>query len=165
LRRLKKQLQIENYQLKLDILKFVFILMRVMVFGTFDNLHPGHENYFLQASRFGALLIVIVARDKNVLQIKGRLPRQTEMDRVKGARAALKKLNIPGRAVLGGLKNRWQVLKKYQPKVIALGYDQQVDLKKLKSELSQARLFCKIKRLKAYQPERYKSSYCLDKTK
>jgi len=135
--------------------------MRVMVFGTFDNFHPGHSDYFRQARRFGDELVVVVARDKNVLKIKGRLPREDEKIRVRNVRLALSELKIRGKAVLGGLLNRWLVLKKYQPEVIALGYDQQVDLKRLKSEILKFRLFCKVKRLRAYYPEKYKSSYCL----
>lgn len=136
-----------------------------MVFGTFDNLHPGHLNYFKQARRFGGELIIIVARDKNVLKIKGRRPQQNEKLRARKIRTACKELGYQGKVVLGSLTNQWAVLEKYQPEVICLGYDQQVDLKKLKSELVKARLFCKIKRLKAYRPEKYKSSYYRDKIK
>jgi len=142
--------------------------MRVMVFGTFDNLHPGHLNYFWQARRFGAKgieldnveLIIIVARDKNVLQIKGKLPHQKERIRVAKVREALRLANWSGRAVLGSPSNQWLVLKKYQPQIVALGYDQRTDIKKLKEVLAGAGLFCKIKRLKSYHPEKYKSSYC-----
>jgi len=135
--------------------------MRVMVFGTFDNLHPGHLDYFRQARRFGDELVVVVARDRNVLKIKGRLPREHEMVRVRKIRLVLRASKERGRAVLGGLTNQWLVLKKYQPNVICLGYDQLVDLVKLKSEIKKFRLFCKVKRLKPYQPEKYKSSYCV----
>ena len=134
--------------------------MRVMAFGTFDNLHPGHLNYFEQARRFGDELIVIVARDKNVLAIKGRQPQEDESIRCRKVAQALKELKIAGKAVLGNKQKRWLVLKKYRPELICLGYDQQIDLLQLKSEIDKFRLFCKIKRLKAYHPEKYKSSYC-----
>ncbi|MFA5886265.1 MAG: adenylyltransferase/cytidyltransferase family protein [Patescibacteria group bacterium] len=132
--------------------------MRVMVFGTFDNLHLGHLNYFEQAWRFGEELIVIVARDRNVLKVKGHLPQEREKIRVRTIRMVLRKSEEKARVVLGGLTNQWLVLKKYRPEVIALGYDQLVDLDKLKSEIKKFRLFCKIKRLKPYYPEKYKSS-------
>lgn len=131
-----------------------------MVFGTFDNLHPGHLNYFKQARRFGEELIVIVARDRNVLKIKGKLPQQTEKLRVRKIKVALKELGYQGKVVLGSLTNQWLVLKKSQPTIICLGYDQRVNVKQLKDELAKLRLFCKIKRLKPYHPEKYKSSYC-----
>jgi len=134
--------------------------MRVMAFGTFDNLHPGHLNYFKQACRFGDELIVIIARDKNVLAIKKRAPQDDEKTRQRNVRRALKELGITGRAVLGNLKNRWLILKKYRPEIICLGYDQQVDLPQLAREIAKFCLFCKIKRLRAYCPEKYKSSFC-----
>lgn len=132
--------------------------MRVMAFGTFDNLHPGHLHYFQQARHFGDELIVIVARDRNVLGIKRRAAQESEKIRRSNVSQALKNLEIPGKAVLGNLKNRWLVLKRYNPEIICLGYDQKVDLPQLKREIAKFRLFCKIKRLRAYHPEKYKSS-------
>lgn len=135
--------------------------MSVMVFGTFDNLHPGHEDCFRQAGRLGRPLVAVIARDNNVLKAKGHLPQQTEKERARRARAALKKLGIPGKAVLGNLRNQWLVLKRFHPELIALGYDQKVDLEQLKSEIARFRFSCKIRRLKSHHPEKYKSSYCL----
>lgn len=131
-----------------------------MAFGTFDNLHPGHLDYFKQACRFGDELIVVVARDKNVLGIKQRAAQESETVRRRNVGQALKELKISGKAVLGNLKNRWLVLKKYEPDMICLGYDQKVDLPQLKREIAKFRLFCKIKRLRPYHPEKYKSSFC-----
>jgi len=152
---------IKCYRLVIPLI--IEMYMRVMVFGTFDNLHPGHLNYFKQARQFGEEMIIIVARDKNVLRIKGRLPQENEKIRVRKIKASLRESGDKGRVILGGLTNQWLVLKKYRPAVIALGYDQQVDLKRLKSEIVKFRLFCKIKRLKPYRPEKYKSSYCREK--
>lgn len=136
-----------------------------MLFGTFDNFHPGHLNYFKQAWRFAKSqggkneLVIIVARDNNVLSIKGQAAQEDEKIRARKARLALKELGYPGKVVLGSLTNKWLVIRKYQPAIICLGYDQKVDLDKLKDELKKSRLFCKIKRLRAYHPEKYKSSY------
>lgn len=134
--------------------------MRVMTFGTFDNLHPGHRNYFSQAGKFGDELIIVVARDKNVLALKGRLPQEKEKIRERKVRQALKELGIKGKVVLGNIKDRWLVIKKYQPDIICLGYDQKTNLAQLKSAIAGWRFFCQIKRLKSYHPEKYKSSYC-----
>lgn len=135
--------------------------MRVLAFGTFDNLHPGHLSYFSQAGKFGDELIIIIARDRNVLRIKGRAAQEDEKTRVRKVRTALKKLKIlNSRAVLGVLENQWLVLKKYRPEIICLGYDQKVDLPRLKSEIAKFRFCCKIKRMKPFHPEKYKSSYC-----
>jgi len=135
-------------------------MSRVMVFGTFDNLHPGHLSYFSQARIFGEELVVIVARDRSVLEKKGRLPQEDEARRANKVRLVLKELGYRGKVALGNIKDHYSVLARFRPDVIALGYDQQVNIKRLKSEISKSRLFCKIKRLRPYQPEKYKSSYC-----
>lgn len=131
-----------------------------MVFGTFDNFHPGHQSYLSQARIFGEEIIAIVARDKNVLAIKGRPAQEDEKTRVKKVRAALRGMDRHHRAVLGNLKNRWLVLRKYRPDIICLGYDQKIDQLQLKREIVRFRLFCKVKRLKPYYPDKYKSSHC-----
>ena len=135
--------------------------MRVMVFGTFDNLHPGHLDYFRQALVFGDEIIAVIARDKNVLAIKGHLPQENEQKRLRKVESALTEISDKGRTVLGDLKNRWLVIEKYCPNVICLGYDQKVDADALKREIDKSRLFCEVKRLTAYQPDKYKSSFCL----
>ena len=55
----------------------------VMVFGTFDYLHAGHENLFTQAKELGDEIIAIIARDKTVKTIKGELPDHNEKERLK----------------------------------------------------------------------------------
>ncbi|HEY4500387.1 MAG TPA: adenylyltransferase/cytidyltransferase family protein, partial [Candidatus Paceibacterota bacterium] len=47
-------------------------MKRVMVFGTFDILHPGHLYFLRAAKKLGDYLIVSLARDVNVRKIKGR---------------------------------------------------------------------------------------------
>ncbi|MCK5211108.1 adenylyltransferase/cytidyltransferase family protein [Candidatus Parcubacteria bacterium] len=121
----------------------------IMAFGTFDHLHPGHLSYLEQARRQGDKLIVVVARDVNVEKIKGKKPRQNENIRL----ARIKELDIVDKAMLGGEKDRLLIVEKNQPDVITLGYDQQVDIRVLKK-----RFKGDVIRLKAYKPEKYKSS-------
>lgn len=123
--------------------------IKVMCFGTFDGLHLGHLSYFKQAKVLGDYLIVIVARDKTVQKIKNKLPIQNEKTRLKN----IKKIKIINQAVLGQLKNKFEIIKKYNPDIICLGYDQEVDLKELR------KIFKKqIIRLKPYKKHIYKSS-------
>lgn len=151
-------------------------MMLIMVFGTFDNLHPGHQDYFRQAWRGGVSgakkvkapaaasgrveMIAVVARDKNVLKIKGRAAQEDEKTRAKKVRAAWRELGIKGRVILGAVRDRWAVLKKYRPDIICLGYDQKTDWRRLKVEITKSCPDCKIKKMKAHHPEKYKSSYC-----
>ena len=124
-------------------------MKKVMCFGTFDGVQLGHLAYLKQAKKYGDYLIVVVARDRTVEKIKGRLPNLGEKARVKKIRLE----RIVNKAVLGQIKNKFAVIKKYLPDVICLGYDQEVDMKKLK-----ANFFGKIVRAKSYHLEKYKSS-------
>lgn len=117
-----------------------------MVFGTFDLLHKGHLNFFEQAKKQGDYLIVAVARDKTVKRVKGKPPKNSEKQRLKQIKPHADK------AVLGYIKNKHKIIEKYQPDIICLGYDQKFFLEGLKQ------FKIPIKKLKAYQPHKYKSS-------
>lgn len=125
-----------------------------MVFGTFDILHPGHINFFKQARKHGDYLIAVIARDKTVLKIKGKSPRNSEKTRL----AEVLKNEFVNKAVLGGLKNKYAIIKKYQPDIICLGYDQKYFAEQLDQELKKLKLNTKIIRLKPFKPEKYKTS-------
>ncbi|MDO9231683.1 MAG: adenylyltransferase/cytidyltransferase family protein [bacterium] len=127
---------------------------KVMAFGTFDVYHKGHENYLEQAKKLGEYLIVVVARDKNVLRIKKQETRNKEQKRKK----ILEESGLADEVALGDLKDKYKIIEKYRPDVIALGYDQKVDLVELKDKLKEFNLNAKIVRLKSYEPEIYKSS-------
>jgi FAD synthetase len=129
-------------------------MKKVMAFGTFDIFHKGHESYLKQAKKLGDYLIVVVARDKTVLRIKKQETGNKEQERLE----KIKSNNLVDEVVLGSLKNKYVVIKKYKPDVIALGYDQKVNLIELKEKLKKFKLKSKIARLKSYKPEIYKSS-------
>lgn len=135
-------------------------MKKIMVFGTFDIFHKGHENFLKQARRYGNYLIVVVARDKTVTEVKGREPRNKEEERIK----VLCNSNLGDKIVLGNLGDKYAVIKKYQPDVICLGYDQKAFVEKLKRKLKEFELDrTKIIRLRSHYPKKYKSS--LIKTK
>lgn len=129
---------------------------RIMVFGTFDGVHPGHLNFFKQAKKLSrnSFLIVSVARDKNVLKIKGKKPRLGEKDRVK----IFKKINLVDKAVLGGAGNHLPHILREKPSIIALGYDQEAYTSNLERELKKNGLKVKIVRLKPFKPKIFKNS-------
>ncbi|HRY82946.1 MAG TPA: FAD synthase [Candidatus Moranbacteria bacterium] len=129
-------------------------MKKVMAFGTFDIYHLGHKSYLRQAKKIGDYLIVVVARDKTVLRIKKKEVRNNE----KARKQILKNSNLANEVVLGKLKDKYAIIKRYKPDVIALGYDQKVDLTELRNKLKEFKIKTKIIRLKAYKPEIYKSS-------
>lgn len=126
-----------------------------MVFGTFDGLHKGHINFFVQARKLthSPFLIVSVARDKNVERIKGKKPDLNEKKRV----TLLKKCDLIDKAILAGLDEHFSHILKEKPQIIALGYDQKEYVKNLKKDLKNKGLTVKIIRLKPYKKHIYKN--------
>jgi cytidyltransferase-like protein len=136
-------------------------MRKVMVFGTFDLFHPGHQDFLWQAWSMGNYLIVVIARDNNVLSIKKNKPSDEEDIRLKNVQRWLWQNNIPGEVWLGNVdfEKRYLILKKTKPDLICLGYDQRVDLSDLQIVLKEYKLDkVEIYRLRAYCPEIYKSS-------
>jgi len=130
-------------------------MKKTMAFGSFDILHDGHKHYLKEAKSFGDYLIVVVARDSNIMRFKGKKPVNNEQQRLKN----IKKLKFVDKAVLGNKQDILKVLEKYKPDIICLGYDQKtIDENKLKGELEKRSLKAKIVRCRPFKPEVYKSS-------
>lgn len=129
---------------------------KILVFGTFDIVHQGHLHFFGQARGLAKnpYLIVSLARDKNVLRIKGRVPRNNEKRRLQ----QIREISLVNRSVLGGVKNHLPHILRLNPDIIALGYDQQAYVKGLRQALISFGLKPKIVRLKPYKPHKYKTS-------
>ncbi len=119
-----------------------------MVFGTFDHFHPGHKFVLDEAGKRGEV-IVIVATDAHVGQIKGRKPDQNESQRIRVLRSHYPDYTI----ALGDPDDFMAPLKHYKPDLILLGYDQQMP-----PGVSLEDLPCPIERLAAFEPEKHKSS-------
>jgi FAD synthetase len=131
------------------------IMKKVMIFGTFDIFHEGHKNFFRQAREYGNYLVVVVAKDENVLKVKNKLPRNDEKERLK----KIKESELADEVVLGDLVDKYKIIKKHKPKAICLGYDQKVSVSELKKKLAEFGLGkTEIIRLKSFHPEIYKSS-------
>ena len=130
---------------------------RIMAFGTFDMIHPGHEDLFRQARALAddPHLIVSVARDDVAERIKGFRPRTVEHSR----RAQLAGHPLIDEAVLGQAQGYLEHILEARPDIIALGYDQQGEfVQHLADDLKAAGLDVAIVRLQAFGPETYKTS-------
>lgn len=126
----------------------------VMVFGTFDILHLGHIAFFEQARKHGDRLVVVVGRDKIVHGVKGHQPLYTDKERAK----LLSHIDLIDQVLLGSTTDMYAVIKKHEPDVIALGYDQVAFVDKLARVIASFKLNTKIVRLKPHQKSRLKSS-------
>lgn len=124
-------------------------------------IHPGHRNFLKQARKYGEYLIVVVARDKTVEEVK-----KTTVNHERKRLKNMKDSKLADKVILGSLVDKYAAIKKYHPDAICLGYDQKYFIDGLKGELERANLTkTKIIRLKPYKPEIYKTSKLKRRTK
>ena len=96
-------------------------MTRVLVFGVFDVLHPGHRYFLSEAKKHGDILIAAVARDADVQRNKGRTPIQNENTRIE----ALLEENLTNEAYPGDSeRGSYSIINKTKPDIICLGHDQ-----------------------------------------
>lgn len=135
------------------------MVKRVLAFGTFDKLHEGHRFYLQAAAALGEALYVLVACDQAVMWAKGRPPAQPASQRL----AAVAALPFVTRAWIGepvtDLRDYLRPIRLIKPDIVALGYDQALDIDSwLNEAVTALRPRLKIVRLTAFHPEKYKSS-------
>lgn len=129
---------------------------KVLAFGTFDLFHPGHKYFLKQAKKLGDFLCVVIAQNHTIKRLKALTPIHSEKQRMK----RVKDLKIANQVILGqhDFKRKYDIILKLKPDIIALGYDQKFFIKDLPKVIKKLGKPCKIIRLKAYKPKKYKSS-------
>lgn len=120
----------------------------VMIFGTFDGLHPGHRFLITKAMERGRITIV-VGTDEHVEFIKGRCPRESLRKRME----VLAQEFPAARVMPGSATDFLAPVRSEKPDLILLGYDQT-----LPPGVSLTDLPCPWERAEAFRPEIFKSS-------
>lgn len=131
-------------------------MKRVLAFGTFDPLHPGHLNFLRQAKERGDYLVVVVARDSNIRVYKKHEPSQGERARL-DAVAAVPSVD---EAILGSPDaHHFELLGQLDFDILALGYDQTPADEIVRRALAKyGQESVPVIRLKSFHPETYKST-------
>ncbi|MEK7665554.1 MAG: adenylyltransferase/cytidyltransferase family protein [Patescibacteria group bacterium] len=128
----------------------------VLVFGTFDGLHPGHEFFLKEARKLGDRLVVCIARDTIVEQLKGRPPKRPEIER----REMLAETSIVDEVIYGDRQlGSYTIFEHTKPEVIAFGYDQTELKKDLTRWLATQSVKIALVDIPSHNPEFYKSSF------
>jgi len=119
-----------------------------MVFGVFDGLHDGHKAFLKAAKELGDYLIVAIAQDQVVMHLKGELPKINLANRFN----ELQTVDHVDEVVVGDEEqSTYEVVKKYHPDIIALGFNQDLLKEDLEKNLSKIGYSPKIVVLKKYE--------------
>lgn len=130
-------------------------MKKVLVFGDFDILHPGHLHFLRRASRGTSLLVVAVTRAAVVKKLKKRLPLHSDRERL----AAIRRIPYVTQAILGDKTLRsFKVIQRIRPSLICIGYDQNALANEIRSYCLAARLHIPMRTISAHRPDIYKSS-------
>jgi len=127
-------------------------MKKVMVFGTFDFFHKGHEYFIKEAKKEGDFISVVIARDETVLKVKGKYPLNNEIYRLGKVKS------YADEVLLGELGDKYKIIEIVKPDVICIGYDQESFTNDLGEEMRKRGLKGKVIKMKAFEPEKYKSS-------
>lgn len=93
----------------------------ILAFGTFDRFHGGHIFFLEEAKKLGDVLVVAVARDKHVQELKQKSTFNNEKVRQKNiAKQAMVDQSILSDKELHG----WKILSVVKPDIVAIGHDQ-----------------------------------------
>jgi FAD synthetase len=127
----------------------------VLVFGTFDVVHPGHRFFLEQARRRGDRLVASIARDSFVARFKRKKPVHNENERLRHVLDT----GLVDEAVLSDQETgTYSVIERLKPEVVCLGHDQEALRANLLAWLEARGLQVVVETLEALEPGRYKSS-------
>ncbi|WP_297063430.1 FAD synthase [Thermococcus sp.] len=130
--------------------------IRVLVGGVFDILHVGHIHFLKQARELGDELVVIVAHDETVRMQKRRDPINPAEDRAELLRA----IKYVDEVYIGSPGTiDFELVRRINPDVIAIGPDQNFNCEKLKEELRKHGINAQVIRVPyLYKSDRAKTS-------
>jgi cytidyltransferase-like protein len=121
----------------------------VLAGGVFDIIHPGHIHTLNSAKALGNVLVVVVATDATAKKMKKREPLHNDEQR----RELVNSLYMVDICVVGQEDDIFKTVKRVNPEIIALGYDQVHQEKFITDGCKKINLEVKVARLQSPVPE------------
>lgn len=122
-------------------------MRRVLVFGTFDGLHTGHQFFLRRAKALGDELFVSVARDAHVQALKQKTPVAREQERLR----QIEQLPFVHEAFFSDESlGSFSVIDYVKPDLIVLGHDQTALEEALKEWMALHQCFVPTKRMRKF---------------
>ena len=120
-------------------------MTKVMAFGSFSILHPGHLLYLSEAKKLGDKLIVVLATDSNIEKEKGIKPVFNQAERLK----LISSLSTVDEAVLGYEDDFFRIVSEKKPDILALGYDAQCSEAEMYGKLKENSIEARVVKIRA----------------
>jgi FAD synthetase len=122
----------------------------VLVGGVFDLLHAGHIHTLKSAKSLGDVLIIVVATDTTVSNLK----RNRKIFHDENSRLELvSSIKFVDKAIIGKRTSIYDTVDFVRPDIIALGYDQSHDVKSMKKNCLDRGLEVEVIRLSSPIPQ------------
>jgi len=93
----------------------------VLVFGTFDVIHPGHKFFLRQSAALGDQLIAVIARDEFVSQTKMKKPVHNQTERMEHI---INSGLVDDACLSDTVTGSFNVVVNINPQIICFGHDQ-----------------------------------------
>lgn len=127
----------------------------VLVFGTFDVIHPGHKYFLKQSAQYGDRVIAVVARDEFVNRTKMKNPVHNENERIEH----IKKSGFVDDACLSDkVTGTFQVVADINPHTVCFGHDQIKLVESFRIWLKEKSKDIKIVMIDSYKRDQYSST-------
>lgn len=133
--------------------------IKVLVGGTFNLLHPGHIYFLKKAKELGDELVVVITSDENVRKEKGYI-----IFNEKERKMLLESLEFVDRVIVGNRYDKLKVVEIEKPDIIAIGYDQKLNVDEVRRRSIKNVKIVRIDKYKDYETkkviENVKNSIC-----
>ncbi len=130
-------------------------MKKVLVFGTFDVIHPGHVSFLKQARACGDYLIASVARDRFANEVKGRNPVHSEAERL----SYIVSSGLVDEAFISDeVTGTYSLVLTQSPDVVCFGHDQNALRENFTRWLDRQDQTIETVTLKPFKPHKFKSS-------
>lgn len=127
----------------------------VLAFGVFDGLHRGHIYFLEKAKSHGDELVISLARDETIIELKGARPMYSFAER----KHALEETGLVCQIIEGDYEiGAFRSISVTRPQIICLGYDQEQLKESLTIWMKKFGILIPLITLSSFNPQMYKSS-------
>jgi FAD synthetase len=127
----------------------------VLVFGTFDVIHPGHKFFLEKSAEYGEKLVAVIARDSFVNKTKKKTPVHSQKERMDH----IKNSGLVDDACLSDIvTGTFNVVAEIDPDIVCFGHDQVKLVESFQRWLNKQNKEIEIVMIESYKRDQYSST-------